>query len=274
MTNFHCHTNIDPCCDRELTPAFYAAALGDAMRRAVITDHGFMHYFAHEDPLIWSGRWMTEPEHFDAARETGNARLRTAIEGVRDLENDNVFIGIETDMMRDGRLTHDPEFNDEFDVILCGLHFAPWIEKLPSGREREKAWLDYVDALLDKPEVDVFSHPFRWIANANTGQIADEAIARVLGWVEERGVTLELNSNANTPEAAETRMLRIAADRGLPVVFGTDSHNCAQVTNFSIARSRLTLAGLSAENLYMPEVEDFIARKGRRNTVASRPGRR
>ena len=42
-------------------------------------------------------------------------------------------------MMRDGRLTHDPAFTDEFDVILCGLHFAPWIEKLESEEARERA---------------------------------------------------------------------------------------------------------------------------------------
>jgi hypothetical protein len=66
-------------------------------------------------------------------------------------------------------------------------------------------------------------------------------------------------------------MLRIAADRGLPVVIGTDSHARAQITNFSIARQRLALAGLTPHDLYMPEVEDFIARKGRRQSMASRP---
>lgn len=271
-TNFHCHTNIDPCCEPDLTPALYAGLLDDDMRRAVITDHGFMHYFMHEDPLIWSGSWMEEPEHFDAAREVGNARLRAAIKSVRDLANANVFAGIETDLMRDGRLTHDPEFTDEFDVILCGLHFAPWIEKLESEAAREKAWLDYMGLLLDKPEVDVFSHPFRWIANVNQGHVSDDAIERVLRWVAECGVTLELNSNPNTPETAEVPMLKIAADRGLPVVIGTDSHHRAQATNLSLARQRLALAGLTPKDLCMPEVEDFMARKGRRNTAASRPG--
>jgi len=135
---------------------------------------------------------------------------------------------------------------------------------------QERAWLDYMDVLLDKPEVDVLSHPFRRIADLARGQVSDDTIACLLRWVEERKVTLELNSHANTPETAEVRMLRIAADRGLPVVIGTDSHQCAQATNFSIALQRLALAGLAPRDLYMPEVEDFSARKGRRNTAASR----
>jgi histidinol phosphatase-like PHP family hydrolase len=248
----------------------YAGLLGEEMRRVVITDHGFMHYFVHDEELLWSGRWMENPAHFDAAREVGNARLRASIQGIKDMGNANVFTGIEADMMQDGRLTYDAEFTDKFDVILCGLHFAPWIEKLGSEAEREQAWLGYVDELLAKPEVDVFSHPFRWIAIANKGQVSDDTIARVLRWVEERGVTLELNSNNNMPEVTEVRMLRIAADRGLPVVIGTDSHRRTQIMNRSIAWHRLALAGLTTKDLYMPEVEDFVARKGRRNTSASR----
>jgi histidinol phosphatase-like PHP family hydrolase len=245
--------------------------LGEEMRRVVITDHGFMHYFLHESDLLWSGRWMEEPEHFDAAREIGNASVRAGIAKIRDLQNDNVLAGIETDMMRDGRLTHDPEFTDAFDVILCGLHFAPWIEKLEAEEARERAWLDFVDALLNTPEVDVFAHPFRWLAHVNQGRISDDAIRRALRWAEERGVAVELNSNPNTPETAEARMLRIAADRGIPVVIGTDSHARGQIANFSLARQRLASAGLTPQDLYMPEVEDFIARKGRRRSPASRP---
>jgi len=79
----------------------------------------------------------------------------------------------------------------------------------------------------------------KWIANVNKGQVSDDAVARVLRWVEERGVTLELNSNPNTPETAEVRMLRTAADRGLPMVIGTDSHQRAQATNLSLAKHRL-----------------------------------
>ena len=228
-TNFHCHTNMDSACDPEMTPAYYAGLLGDDMRRVVITDHGFMCYFANMAGMswevIWQGKFMEEPEWFDRARETGNERMRDCLKKVRSLGNPDVFFGIETDVMRDGRFTHDPQFTDEFDVILCGPHFLPWIEKLDSIEEREKAWLDYMDMLLDKPEVDVLSHPFRWIASVNKGSVSDEAVGCILRWVEERGVALELNGNPNTPEAAEVRMLKGAADRGLPIVVSTDSHH-------------------------------------------------
>lgn len=41
----------------------------------------------------------------------------------------------------------------------------------------------------------------------------------------------------------------------------------------AIARQRLTRAGLILNYLYIPWVEDFIARKGKRHTLESRPCR-
>jgi histidinol phosphatase-like PHP family hydrolase len=273
-TNFHCHTNVDSCCDAELNPAYYAGVLGEKMRRAVITDHGFVQYFYNTVTweVIWQGWFMEDPAWFDQTREIGDARLRAGMKSVRDLGNPDIFFGIETDLMRDGRFTHDPRLTEEFDVILCGPHFMPWIEKIESMKDREQAWLDYMDMLLDKPEFDVLAHPFRRIADLTNRVITDETVDRFLHWVKERKITIELNSNANTPETAEIRMLRFAADNGIPMVVGTDSHQCAQVTNFTIAERRLAAAGLTVDDLNIQEVEAFLARKGRRNTAASRPG--
>lgn len=272
-TNYHCHTRIDESCEKELTLEFYAGILGDEVRRVVITDHGFMQYFSNVVTweVIWQGWFMEDPAWFDRVREVGDQRLRDGLNAVRALNNPDIFFGIETDVMRDGRFTHDPAMTDEFDVILCGPHFMPWIERITDVQEKEKAWLDYMDMLLAKPEVDVLSHPFRRLAALTDGVISDDTVMRLLRWAEERGVTLELNSNANTPATAETRMLRYAADRGIPVVIGTDSHHRAQATNFCVAERRLAEAGLTEKDLFIPEVEDFIARKGRRNTAASRP---
>lgn len=274
-TNYHCHTNVDSCCPAELTPAYYAGLLGDRMRRAVITDHGFIHYFQNVTGIswevIWKGQFMEDPQWFDLARETGKARLLAEMKTIRDLNNPDIFFGIETDVMCDGRFTHDPLFTDLFDVILCGPHFMPWIERIDSMKEREKAWLDYMDMLLDKPEIDVLSHPYRRIADLTGRVISDETVECLLRWVQARGVALELNSNANTPETAEIRMLRYAADQGIPLVVGTDSHDLEQTTNFRIAEHRLALAGLTPEDLNIQEVEAFLARKGQRHTAASRP---
>jgi histidinol phosphatase-like PHP family hydrolase len=274
-TNFHCHTYVDSCCPAELTPAYYAGALGETMRRAVITNHGFIHYFEKVPGIpwevLWQGQFMEDPQWFDRARETGNARLQTEMQTIRALNNPNIFFGIETDMMCDGRLTHDPHFTELFDVILCGTHFMPWIEKIEGNKAREKAWLDYMDRLLDKPEIDVLSHPFRRIADLTGRLVSDETVDSLLRWVAARGVTLELNSNANTPETAEVRMLRFAAEHGIPLVVGTDSHNFEQTTNFTIAEERIKLAGLTPADLNIQEVEAFLARKGKRHTAASRP---
>jgi hypothetical protein len=40
---------------------------------------------------------------------------------------------------------------------------------------------------------------------------------------------------------------------------------------FEVAEKRLALAGLTVHDLFLPEVEEFAARKGRRSDPASRP---
>jgi histidinol phosphatase-like PHP family hydrolase len=221
---------------------------------------------------IWQGWFMEDPSWFDKARDVGDRRIRDAMKAVRGLGNPDIFFGIETDVMRDGRFTHDPAMTDEFDVILCGPHFMPWIEKIGDIAGKEKAWLDYMEMLLARPEIDVLAHPFRRLAAMTNGVISDDTVTRLMGWVEKCGVAIELNSNANTPETAETRMLRFAADHGTPIVVGTDAHHRPQVTNFSIAERRLAAAGLTAGNMNIQEVEAFLARKGSRSTAASRSG--
>ncbi|MBM4144146.1 MAG: hypothetical protein FJ225_11230 [Lentisphaerae bacterium] len=272
-TNFHCHTRIDDSCEKELTLEYYAGILGDKVRRVVITDHGFMQYFHNVVTweALWRGWFMEDPSWFDRSREIGDRRFRDAMKAVRDLNNPNIFFGIETDVMRDGRFTHDPAMTDEFDVILCGPHFLPWIEKIDDVKGKEEAWLDYMEMLLARPEIDVLAHPFRRLSALTGGVVSDDTVTRLMGWVEKCGVTLELNSNANTPETAETRMLRFAAERGTPIVVGTDAHHRAQVADFTIAEQRIAAAGLTVEDLNIQEVEAFLARKGRRDTAASRP---
>jgi histidinol phosphatase-like PHP family hydrolase len=272
-TNFHCHTSLfDDTVEKELTHQYYSIILGEKVRRVLIADHGFMQYFHNVVPseVIWQGWFMEDPSWFDKAREVGDRRLRESMQAVRGLNNRDIFFGIETDMMRDGRLTHDPAMTDEFDVILCGPHFMPWIEKLESVPEKESAWLDYMEMLLSKSEVDVLAHPFRRLAVMTNGVISDDTVLRLLRWVEECGVSLELNSNANTPPAAETRMLRFAADHGIPIVVGTDAHKCAQTVVFDLAEQRLRQAGLTPDDLNLQEVEAYLARKGNRHTAASR----
>lgn len=272
-TNFHCHTGLDETCEKELTLDYYVSILGEKVRRAVITDHGFMQYFPNVVTweVIWQGWFMEDPSWFDKTRAVGDQRLRDAQKAVRDLNNPDIFFGIETDVMCDGRFTHDPAMTEQFDVILCGPHFMPWIEKIEATKAREKAWLDYMEMLLARPEIDVIAHPFRRLAVLTNGVISDETVMRMLGWVDRCGVALELNANPNTPATAETRMLRFAADHGTPVVVGTDSHCRGQVLNFTVAEERVAAAGLAMDDLNLQEVDAFLARKGHRSTALSRP---
>ncbi len=265
-TNYHCHTSfVDPDVDREMTPAYYAGRLGERMRRAVLLNHGYNYYVMPKRP-----EWAPD-EVASKIREAGNERIRVAMQSVRELNNPDIFVGIETDLSRDGQPLHDTRFTEEFDVILYGDHYLHWVAKMDSVKERVRAWLDHVDAVLARPDLDVFAHPFRELRAISNNEVPAEAVEQVLRWADERRVGLELNSHDYVPEAATVRMLKFAADRGLPVVVGTDAHTRDRILAFEVAERRLALAGLTAADLYMPQVEDFITRKGRRSDPKSRP---
>jgi histidinol phosphatase-like PHP family hydrolase len=148
------------------------------------------------------------------------------------------------------------------------------VAKLDTAAQRVRAWLDHTDAVLARPDLDVLAHPFRELRAISDNETPMDAVERVLRWAAERNVGLELNSQEYVPEAATVRMLRFAADHGIPVVVGTDAHKCNRITAFEVAEKRLALAGLVPSDLFIPEVEDYVARKGRRNDPSSRPSPR
>jgi histidinol phosphatase-like PHP family hydrolase len=270
FTNYHCHTNVDFVCEPDLTPEVYAALLQPPLRRAVLTDHGFMLYFGTRE-LVFGATWMEDPSVFDAHRERGNARVREAIRKVRDLKHPDVFVGIETDLMRDGRLTHDPVFTDEFDVIIVSDHFIPWLSPARQGETAFlRGWLDRVASMVARPEVDILGHPCRWPSSELKKPLPDYVIAEVVEMAAESRIALELNSSWNSPEE-NARMIRLAVDRGVPVVFGTDAHGKKRASEFDFHLQVLGMNGMTPSDLRMPSVEDFARRKGRRNDIRSRP---
>jgi histidinol phosphatase-like PHP family hydrolase len=192
------------------------------MRRAVLLNHGYNYYVMPNRP-----EWAPD-EVASKIREAGNERIRAAMQAVRELNNPDLFCGIETDLSRDGQPLHDTRFTEEFDVILYGDHYLHWVAKMDSVKDRVRAWLDHVDAVLARPDLDVFAHPFRELRAISNNEVPTEAVEQVLRWADERRVGLELNSQDYVPEAATVRMLRFAADRGLPVVVGTDAHTESQ----------------------------------------------
>jgi len=277
FTDFHCHTNIDWVCDVDLTPAFYAQALDGELRRVVITDHGLMYYF-YEREVLFKAEWMINPEIFDAQRESGDAKLAENIRKIRSLKNPNVFAGIETDMMRDGRLTHPPSFADDFDVIIGSIHFLPWITTDMSKDEILRLWIDYVERLIFTSEIDVWGHPLRWLAAVQRiTDVPDSLMKRLVELIEESGITVEINppkGGGNGYGTLLSLLVKMIIERGLPIVFGTDSHRKQNVGNFAPHLYFLDKLGISVGDVNMPEVEDFINRKGRRDKVDSRPGTR
>jgi len=277
FTDFHCHTNIDWVCEKELVPEFYARALGGELRKAVITDHGFMYYF-YDKEVVLKAEWMINPGMFDMQREWGNARLAENIRKVRLLKNPNVFVGIETDLMHDGRLTHDPVFTDEFDVIIGSIHFLPWTTAGMSKGEILRHWITHLERLIFTLEIDILGHPLRWLANVQgMTDVPRTLVARAVDFIEESRITMEINppkSSGNRYNDLIVPLVKMAVERGLPTVFGTDSHRKKYVGNFSPHLHLLDQLGIPIDALNMPEVEDFISRKGRRDTIDSRPEKR
>jgi len=279
LTNCHCHTAVDWVCEEQLVPELYDELVGtNGLRRVVITDHGFMFYWFDRD-VVFGGQWMTDPALFERNRDWGNRRLEAGLARIRRLGNPNLFAGIETDLTRYGMLTHDSRFTEQFDLIIGSIHFLPWLQECGlAPKQRLHAWFEHVERLIFTPQVDVLGHPLRWWAQWGGARIPEPMLAELANLAEQSGITMEINVLSQKNLIARYAdmfgsLLKRLRDRGLPIVLGTDAHGRAAVNDFSRVFALLKQTGTRLSDLNVLEVEDFLARKGDRDRLESRPRR-
>lgn len=251
IVDFHAHTNMSYCAAKDMTPEFYVSLLKNAyaLDKIAITDHGMALYFPED--VAWSWGYISDSSIFDKYRDWGNDRLRKHLENLKGYKNNGLLAGIEVEMMNDGRITCDPCFRDELDVMIASIHYLPVsVNAGFSGREVLDFWLEHMEGLLASG-ADILGHPFRWLATQI--EIPCDLVAQIVMKAKNVGMALELNSHFEIPTDVE--MLQEIVKQDAQIVFGSDAHSRSEAGDFSYHFDTLMKAGLKLEDLNFYSIE-------------------
>jgi Icc protein len=241
LTDVHCHSEYAYCGTtvNAKTNIEVSKALG--LGRLCLTEHTFQLYFDKED--AWSFRWQTDGDMVRNAWGGTRGRMDDYRRFAAPLRSEFVSLGLEVDLLSDGRLLVAPEDLAGWDVIVGAVHEIPGVKRKQTPQEEaERLFMEQVEALLAQP-IQVLAHPFRFFRRAGLLEPA-----HLYGWMAERlaraGVAAEINFHTNTNEPA---FIRECVARGVRIALGSDSHDLAEVGEFYPHLEVLKQAGVSPD---------------------------
>ncbi|NOY74560.1 MAG: hypothetical protein GXP32_02050 [Kiritimatiellaeota bacterium] len=207
----------------------------DSLDGVVITDHTFAIYFPPD--VAWARAYMSDSSVFDAHKDFGAERLESYLASIEALRGKGPRVGLETEIMCDGRFTFDPAYRERLDVLIGSVHFLPF--EVNAGKlEIFDMWRKNTSELINSG-IDVLGHPFRFIANHIA--VSEEVIADVVDEAVSAGVALELNSHCEVD--ADSMMLRKLAEKGGKLAFSTDAHRRDEFGVFTHHEKKMSAAG-------------------------------
>lgn len=245
----HMHT---PLCRHAIgdPPAYVAQGHEAGLKGVIFTCHSPM-------PDGFSHAVRMRPEQFEAYVEMVEAAAGTAPDGFE------VRLGLESDWfpgMEDwlARLHERADFH----YILGSVHWhiPEYLEAFFTG-DMVPFYRGYFGHLADSAESGLFdclAHP-DLVKNASASEwdfnLVRVDVARALDRIAATGVAMELNTSGRNKSFAEMNpgpeMLAMMAERGIPVVLGSDSHIPTRVSEgFTDALDSLEAAGFREVNVF------------------------
>ena len=236
----HCHTERSACAE-DVSLAMYAQLARTASHPFVVTDHS-AHLFYPPD-----NKWAFWGDGAEALYEEchveGLARCRQYVADLRSAQTGAMFVGVELDVLPDGRIVFDPELLGELDFVIGAVHGVRALTKeLPLAALIEE--FKSRTLRLCELRVQALSHPFReWRMKGR--EVPPEIIAWLVATAADAGVALELNGHYQVPEC-DLPMVRLCAEAGVPIAIGTDTHRSSEFGDFSYHQRILAEAGLGS----------------------------
>lgn len=190
----HTHTNATD--GRDDIEAMALAARASGLQYIAITDHS---------------KALAMANGLDERRAVAHARrVREVGRRVDDIV---LLAGIECDILPDGRLDLADDCLAQLDIVIASVH---------SGfNQEEKRMTERVLRAMESPVVDIIGHPTgRLLLRRESYRINMEQIAASAA---SHGVALEINCQTDRLDLNDVQA-RLASDRGVDLVIGTDAH--------------------------------------------------
>lgn len=182
---------------------------------------------------------------------------------------ENVLLGAEMDadaMALDGTLVAP---TDGIDWVIVSFHKFPgtsiwWHEDYRKAKEEKtiyQEWLDWVHKVIAVSRPDALGHPGAMICQLSIIEEFDGRVLRdfaeIVDSCREYGVAIELNEATHgkmRPRQKETyyRVFRLAKEKGVKIVLGSDAHSLPKIGNYLWAREIVGKAGIERSDFIIP----------------------
>ncbi len=238
VTDVHCHTEYAYCGTSVAAARCLAVSEALGVGQVCLTEHAFQLYFDAEE--AWSFRWQTEPDRVARAWRERQGRMDAYRRFVRPLRGPRVRLGLEVDLLADGRLLLAPEDAADWDLLVGAIHAIPgFVKGATPQAEAERLFMRETERLLSH-RVTVLAHPFRFFRRAGL-DVPVHLYPDVVALLARYGVAAEINFHIDEPDP---RFFRECVRRGVRIALGSDSHDIVETGEFAPHLRVLEQAGV------------------------------
>jgi len=242
--DYHVHTTLSYCHEGELTvDNLIKAARERDLEGFAVTDHSSHIYFAR--PTVSRHEYLLNYDIFLEEIESGNDNFEKYLDMLTGYRDANVLISTEADIASNGKLILDPQYRDRLDVLLGGIHWLPCVDHEFSSKTFLVQFMDYTMMLLES-DIDILTHPTR-IFRRRKLEVPREVVWPIVQKAKERGIAIEINSHSQ--KDPDAYFVRTCIDEGVKLAIGTDTHNIAEIGDFSYHKALLAELGVRDEEI-------------------------
>ena len=238
IADSHSHTQFAYCATTVTAEKSIDLARELGVARQYLTEHTFQLYF--DKPEGMSFAWKHDPAIPERVwRTPGRCRMEAYRAWARRLRSDFVRIGLEADMLDDGRLLLAPEDADGWDVIVGALHEVTGRDSSKTQRQAETLFLKDMERIVQTP-INILAHPFRFFRRKKYDHPVHlyKPVVKILAGT---GIAAEINFHTYNPDP---EFVRLCLEHGVKISLGSDAHDLAECGEFWPHLRVLEQAGL------------------------------
>ena len=239
LTDVHCHTEYAYCgttvsADKDME---LSQALG--VGQLCLTEHSFQLYFEAKE--AWAFGWQTDLARVEQAWRGREGRMDAYRAFAAARRGPGVRLGLEVDLLADGRLLLAPDDRPGWDLLVGAVHGIHDHRKgITSPAETEALFMRDTEALL-RQKVTVLAHPFRFFRRLGM-DVPRHLYPRLADLLAEHGVAAEINYHINREDPD---FIRECVRRGVRIALGSDSHDVTEVGELVPHLQTLAAAGVA-----------------------------
>lgn len=234
----HIHTELAYCSENMTVEMSIVLAREFGLAGITFTEHAGQLYFDRKP--YWKNAWVQTGV---AGAEEAHSRMAAYLGLKRAHEDGFARFGLEVECDAHGKLLLKPVDRRHFDCLMGTIHCLPGLTREAPPQQRDlDDFLFMVDA-MGKEGIRILAHPMR-IFRRSGWEVPTELFEPTARLLREHGVAAEINFHTNEPPV---EFIRCCLNQGVKFSFGSDSHNLAEIGDFTYQIALLREAGFDGD---------------------------